>query len=48
MGEVLNEYFASVFTKGKDLMDDESGEGCVDSLVHVEIKKGGNGVLEKH
>ena len=25
MGEVLNEYFASVFTKEKDLVDDESG-----------------------
>ena len=39
MGEVLNEYFASVFTKEKDLVDDESGKGCVDSLSHVEIKK---------
>ena len=26
MGEVLNEYFASVFTKEKDLVDDESGK----------------------
>ena len=26
MGEVLNEYFASVFTK-EDLVHDESGEG---------------------
>ena len=39
MDEVLNEYFASVFTKEKDLVDDESGKGCVDSLNHVEIKK---------
>jgi len=44
MGELLNEYFASVFTKEKDLVDDESREGCVDSLGHVEIKKD----LEKH
>ena len=27
MGEVLKEYFASVFTKEKDLVDDESGKG---------------------
>jgi len=27
MGEVLNEYFASVFTKEKELVHDESGEG---------------------
>ena len=39
MGKVLNEYFVSVFTKEKDLVDDESGKGCVDSLSHVEIKK---------
>ena len=39
MGEVLNEYFASVITKEKDLVDDESGEGCVECLSHVEIKK---------
>ena len=39
MGEVLNEYFASVFTKEKDLVDDEPGKGCVDSLSHVEIEK---------
>ena len=39
MGDVLNEYFVSVFTKEKDLVDDESGKGCVDSLSHFEIKK---------
>ena len=39
MGEVLNEYFASVFIKEKDLVDDESGKGCVNSFSHVEIKK---------
>ena len=38
-GRVLNDYFASVFTKEKDLVDDESGKGCVDSLSQVEIKK---------
>ena len=39
MGEVLNENFASVFNKEKDLVDDESGKGFVDSLSHVELKK---------
>eukprot|EP00061_Rhincodon_typus_P001961 g16259.t1 len=39
MDEVLNEYFASVFTIGKDLVDDDSGEGGVDSSGHVEIKR---------
>ena len=36
---LLNEYFASVFTKEKDLVDDESGKRCVDSLSHIEIIK---------
>ncbi|GCB73634.1 hypothetical protein scyTo_0002714 [Scyliorhinus torazame] len=40
MGEVLNEYSASVFTKEKELVDVESGEGYVDSLGHIEIQKG--------
>eukprot|EP00061_Rhincodon_typus_P011861 g37197.t1 len=39
MGTVLNEYFASVFTIDKDLVDDESGEGYVDGLTPVEIKR---------
>ena len=39
MGELLNEYFASEFTKVKDWVDDETGEECVDGLGHVEIKK---------
>jgi len=38
MGVVLNEYIASVFTKEKEMLDDESGEGCVDTLRHVEVK----------
>ena len=46
MGEVLNEYFASVFTKGNKLVDDESGKGCADSLGHIEIKKEVLGVLK--
>ena len=29
----------SVFTKEKDLVDDKSGNGCGDSLNHVEIRK---------
>ena len=39
MGELLNEYFASAFTKEKDLVDDESGEGCVDSWVMLRSKR---------
>eukprot|EP00061_Rhincodon_typus_P004266 g22160.t1 len=39
MGEVLNEYFVSVFTIEKDLVNEESEEGCVDSLGHIEIKR---------
>jgi len=39
MGELLNEYFDSRFTKEKDLVDDRSGEGYIDSLRHDEIKK---------
>eukprot|EP00061_Rhincodon_typus_P013164 g39363.t1 len=38
MGAILNEYFASVFTIEKDLVDNEFGEGFRDSLGHVEIK----------
>eukprot|EP00061_Rhincodon_typus_P008329 g30849.t1 len=39
MGEVLNEYFASVFTKEEDIVDGESREGYVDIRGHVNIKK---------
>ena len=39
MGAVFNEYVASVFTKEGDLLDDEPGEVCVDSLGHDETKK---------
>jgi len=38
MGELLNKYFALVFTKEKDVVEDESGEGGADSLGHVGIK----------
>eukprot|EP00061_Rhincodon_typus_P012051 g37518.t1 len=39
MSEVFNEYFASVFTKEKDMIDGESREGYVDILGHVNIKE---------
>ena len=39
MGEVLNKYFASVFTKEKDMVDGECKKEDVDILGHVEIKR---------
>jgi len=35
MGDMRNEYLASVFTKEKDLVDEESRVGCLDILGHV-------------
>jgi len=39
VGEVLNEYFASVLTKVKDVVDGECRKEDVDILGHVEIKR---------
>jgi len=39
LGEILNEYFASVFTKESDLVDEESSAECGDSLGNINIKK---------
>jgi len=39
MGELLNEYFASVLTKKKDFVDDESGKGAQIVLVMLREKK---------
>lgn len=38
VGGVLNEYFTSVFAKGKDMDDGEIREH-IDILVHLDIKK---------
>eukprot|EP00061_Rhincodon_typus_P006560 g27322.t1 len=39
VGEVLNRYFASVFTKEKNVVDGECQEGFVDILESVKINK---------
>eukprot|EP00061_Rhincodon_typus_P014337 g41292.t1 len=44
--EVLNEYFALLFTKEKDMVDGESWEGYIDILEHVNMKKDALGVLK--
>ena len=45
IGGILNEYFATVFTK-EDLVDEEPRVGCVDILGHINIKKEVLGILK--
>jgi len=46
LGDILSEHFASVFTKEKYLVDEESRVGCLNILGHVDIKKEVLGVLK--
>eukprot|EP00061_Rhincodon_typus_P014606 g41725.t1 len=39
VGEILNEYFVTVFTKKKDMTDVELRDECVDTLEKVNILK---------
>eukprot|EP00061_Rhincodon_typus_P008006 g30223.t1 len=39
VGDVLNEYFVSVFTKVKELVEDDLREGSIEFLSQVVIKK---------
>eukprot|EP00061_Rhincodon_typus_P008127 g30471.t1 len=38
VGEVLNEYFVLIFTKEKELVEDDLREGRVEFLSHIDIK----------
>lgn len=41
VAQVLNEYFALIFIKHKNMDNGEIGEGYVDILGHVDMKKMG-------
>ena len=38
VGEVLKEYFASVFTNGKDVKHRKINTSCIEMLGHFEVK----------